>query len=344
MSVAVREQGQWKRGRESFSARGLSRLSSRRPKTTPDPLAVGSRCQPAIAWRRGLFLALIAASWSSALGQVVEVEEPAQVMGQVIEVQDQPAAVIQDDVVLQVDPDEQPQNGQVQVAFEMPEQVFDQWVFQGNGTAASGRTKLDNHLKLRLEDIDRACRLTPAQKNKLQLAGRGDVKRLFDRLEEIRAKFMELRKDQNKIGQVFQDIQPLQTAFNSGAFGDGSFFRKSLKHTLDQEQFAKYEKEEAQRAQFHYHAKISLVVTMLEGGMPLRDEQRQQLIKLMQEKTTPPKKYGQYDYYVVLHKMWKLPEASLKSILTPSQWKTLNTQFNQARGMEQFLKTGGFIP
>src|SRR5438105_2926594 len=41
---------------------------------------------------------------------------------------------------------------------------FDQWVFQNNGNFSGARQHLDVLLALQVEDIDRACKLTDAQK------------------------------------------------------------------------------------------------------------------------------------------------------------------------------------
>ena len=59
---------------------------------------------------------------------------------------------------------------------------FDSWVFGNIGSANAGvaRNKLDSLLTLSVEDLERSCGLTPVQKKKLMLAGRGDIKRFFD--------------------------------------------------------------------------------------------------------------------------------------------------------------------
>src|SRR5439155_9611662 len=65
---------------------------------------------------------------------------------------------------------------------------FERWVFQEDGNASRARKRLDSLLAMQIENIDRTCRLTDAQKKKLQLAGRGDVKRCFDCYERIKRK------------------------------------------------------------------------------------------------------------------------------------------------------------
>jgi len=228
------------------------------------------------------------------------------------------------------------------VAFEIPEETFDQWVFGGK-TSSQVTKRLDSLLALQVDSVERACSLSDGQKKKLQLAGRGDVKRYFGSVEEMRKKFREVRRDQNRVNNIWQDLQPLRTRFNSGIFDEASLFCKVLKRTLDPDQSAQYEQQERERQKFRYEAKVELVVAMLEKGVPLRDDQRKKLVKLLLEEPDPPTKFGEYDYYVVLYHAAKLPEETLKPIFDDAQWRALTRVFAQAKGMEAHLKRNGFI-
>src|SRR5437868_8312163 len=48
-------------------------------------------------------------------------------------------------------------------------QEFDRLVFQPNGNASGARRRLESQLAMQIQDVDRACTLTDAQKKKLQL-------------------------------------------------------------------------------------------------------------------------------------------------------------------------------
>ena len=69
----------------------------------------------------------------------------------------------------------------------------DNMVFNRFGGPVIARTRFDAALALRIEDLERNCGLTEAQKKKLKLAGRGDVKRVFDRVEEEKRGFNKTR-------------------------------------------------------------------------------------------------------------------------------------------------------
>ena len=233
--------------------------------------------------------------------------------------------------------------GQVQ-NFEMPENQFDQWVFQNFPTAVAARTKLDQMLSLQMDDVDRACQLTEAQKKKLQLAGRGDMMQFFEQVEVVRKKFLLVRKDQQKFNEIWQDISPLQMKFQAGLFSEDSFYHKTLRNMLKGEQLSKYSQIDGERRKFQYRAKVELVVAMLENALPLRDEQRQKVITLIVEETKPPRSFGQQqDYYIVMWNISKIPEKTIKPLFNDAEWKVLNQQFAQVRGLEQWLKQSGAL-
>ncbi len=249
-------------------------------------------------------------------------------------------AIAQDDD----DPPEEALLGQPQAQNWMPENQFDQWVFQNFPTAAGARKKLEQMLTLQMDDVDRACQLSEPQKKKLLLAGRGDILRFFESVEVVRKKFLLVRKDQQKFNEIWQDISPLQVKFQAGLFSEDSFYHKTLRNMLKGEQLSKYSEIDNERRKFQYRAKIELVVAMLENALPLRDEQRQKVIELIVEETKPPRSFGQQqDYYIVMWNISKIPEKTLKPLLSDAEWKVLNQQFAQVRGLEQWLKQSGAL-
>ena len=81
-------------------------------------------------------------------------------------------------------------------------------------------------LSLNVEDLERTCGLTPVQKKKLLLAGRGDIKRFFDRVEDIRKKFDKVKNDQNQFGLMWQDIQTAPVRLPGGGLRRGIDLRQ----------------------------------------------------------------------------------------------------------------------
>jgi len=236
-----------------------------------------------------------------------------------------------------------PADIQVNAGFMMDEANFDQWVFQGSGNAAAGRARIDSQLKLKLDELNRVCDLSDEQRKKLTLAARGDMKRFFDQVEEVRRKFVKVKNDPNGFNNVWQEINPLQQKQSAGLFGDNSLFGKTVRRTLTDEQRIKYQAVVEERRQFRYRAAIEVSLHTLANTVALRHEQHEALIKLLVEETQPPYLFGQMDNYVVMYKMAGLPPEKLKPLFDDRQWKLLQQQFIQARGMESHLVQGGFI-
>jgi hypothetical protein len=248
-----------------------------------------------------------------------------------IEIVEDDAAVVQ-----------QPQRG-----FIWNDAQFDVWVFGnmgGNGNAGVARNRLDALLTLHVEDVERSCGLTAVQRKKLLVAGRGDIKRFFDRVEEARKKFDKIKHDQNQIGMIWQEIQPLQATFNAGLFNDESIFTKALKATLSQDQVAQYQEVQRERTLYRYRARVDLALELLNNSVGFSAEQRERVLKVLVEETRPPKRLGQNDYYAVLYQLSKVPEAKLKAIFDDVQWRFLERQLMQAKGLEMWLKQNGFVP
>ncbi|HEV8063021.1 MAG TPA: SIMPL domain-containing protein [Gemmataceae bacterium] len=228
------------------------------------------------------------------------------------------------------------------------EQQLEQWIFQNDQNATGARKRLDSRLTLHLEDLNRACKLTEEQNKKLKLAGRGDIKRFFDRYETLKRKFKPINQNQPNFQEewqkMWQDISPLQTTLQAGLFREDSLFHKSVYNTLTTEQRTSYDALERERRQYRVRANIELTVSNLEQMAPLRDEQRQKLITLMTNEIKLPRVSGPYDYYYVQWQLSKIPEEKVKPLFDDAQRKALNQFLNQARAMELTLKQAGQLP
>ena len=228
--------------------------------------------------------------------------------------------------------------------FQMDEQNFDANVFQPSGNAKAARTQIETKLKLQLDELHRVCGITDAQKQKLTLAASSDIKRFFDDVDRIRKKVKAGKIDQNAWNNIWQEIQPLRNRQSAGLFGDTSFFAKTVRKTLTEEQIQKYDVVVKERRKFRYRATLEVAVTNLASTVPLRHTQHEAIVKLLLEETQPPPTFGQYDQYLVMHQLGKLAEPKLKPLLEEHQWKLLEGQIQQYKGMEQFLIQNGLIP
>jgi hypothetical protein len=123
---------------------------------------------------------------------------------------------------------------------------FDQTVFGDARPQAvyAAKNRLNEILARKVVALDRIYGLSETQKQKLKLAGRGDIKRLDDRLESQRQKFVAPRRVVRG-NQVIEfkdtEISALRALMKSGPFGDESLFAKAQRTILTPEQVLKYE-------------------------------------------------------------------------------------------------------
>ena len=242
------------------------------------------------------------------------------------------------------DADDRVDVGVPQPVFVFPDENFDQWLFQDMNNAAGARSRLDAQLLMRLDDLAESCGLTEVQRQKLQLAGRGDIHRLFDQIEALRRRFQTVKSDQNRIGEILQAMQPLQVAMRTNLFGETSLFAKTLRSTLTTDQVERIDTADRERRMFRYRAVVALVVARIDDDLALRAEQRRRLEQLLLDETRPPAHFSQYDPMVVMVQAARLPEEKLQPLFEAPQWKSLKKQLDQARGIEPFLKASGFHP
>ena len=122
------------------------------------------------------------------------------------------------------------------------DEIYNRWVFSLLGGIDAARVRLESILTARVEKIARQCALTQVQKKKLLLAGRGDIKRMLDRVAEIRARLEGDANDRTRLLALLDELGPPRVDSSGDPFGEGSIYSKALKKTLTAEQSARYEK------------------------------------------------------------------------------------------------------
>ncbi len=228
--------------------------------------------------------------------------------------------------------------------FVLDESTFNQWVFGNQNRSSSAMEQLDLLLSLHLAQIEQLCALSEAQKRKLLLAGRGDIKRFNDRVVEARLVFERYRRDQNKLNEILKETTPLAATVTAGLFNDGSVFAKATQATLTPEQLVLYRDARRAKTQAWYKAKVMLALVDLDTAVGMTSDQYHRLADLILTETTAPEKpAGQHDNMVVMLKIARIPESQLRPIFDDAQWRFLNPMFRQARAMEGFLRTGGWL-
>jgi hypothetical protein len=232
------------------------------------------------------------------------------------------------------------------VAVQMAElqQLFDRLVFQQDGNMAGARRRLTTLLTSQVQELDRLCRLTDAQRQKLHLAGRGDVHRFFARYEAAKQKAFSLPPEVQNVRTIQQEASALRTILQSGLFHEASLLQKSLPNTLTDEQFARYDAMERERRAARHRTTIEQALNTLQRSVALREPQRRALLALLTQEIKPFRRSSRYDQYRILIQLDRLPEEKLKPLFDGPRWAALEKQLLQYRDIERQLKDAGVWP
>ncbi len=231
-----------------------------------------------------------------------------------------------------------------QVGFQLNEANFNQWIFGNRNRNVSAMAQLDALLALNLAEIEHLCRLSESQKQKLALAARGDIKRFNDRVAEARVVFERYRNNQNNMGEIMKETQPLAASLAAGLFSEGSLFAKSVGSILTSEQLVQYRAGLRARSQARYQAKVMLALADLDKTVGFTSDQFRRFTALILAETTAPEKpAGQFESNVVLLKIAQIPAEKVRPLFDDAQWKLLEPALRNARAMERMLRANGVL-
>lgn len=115
--------------------------------------------------------------------------------------------------------------------------------FREGPYADAVRKHFEKLLNRRIELLQELCRLNPVQEKRLRLAGRGDIKRLFDEIAELAAKQETTAADRQRINHLSQDLDLFSEAWRAELIDrPRSLFDKTIQSVLKEEQAARYDR------------------------------------------------------------------------------------------------------
>ena len=236
--------------------------------------------------------------------------------------------------------------------FELPDNFLEAQIMGGMGGGENRGIEavLNESLQLRIDSLDRVCLFSDSQRQDLEFAGQGDIRRFLVRMEQAKDKAFKLREsleplDQEKWQKLWQEVwpitQPLQQQVQNGVHDTDSLFGKVVRSLLSPEQQSRYDMERQEQIRFRYHAMIDQFVADICERMPLTVVNRETLIRMIRELPEPtriPGNDGMASYYVAW-KISQIPEDQLRPMLPDNDWKLISRFMGQVRGMSEHIKT-----
>lgn len=227
--------------------------------------------------------------------------------------------------------------------FEMTEAQFNAWL-TNDGTNPDEH--IQSQLAGRLARLENTCNLTAIQRQKLELAGRGDISRFQNQLAPLREEVVGKFFDQNNLDPLLQRIQPLGQRLKKGIFDEGSLFEKVVAASLDEEQRRALERARAEQIGYQYRAKVKLLIATLDNITPMLAKQREDLLAHLLKTTRPPRRWssGQYDWYYVLFQASQASREEIGEILDDAQLRCFQDAVSNSAHYEQMLEREGMMP
>ena len=93
---------------------------------------------------------------------------------------------------------------------------IDAWVYGNRGNRSLSQQTLENRLEMKADEIARVASMTEQQRQKLHLAGLGDIRHFADRVDAIKVKHQSTEFSQKEWNAIFQEIRPLQVDLSAG--------------------------------------------------------------------------------------------------------------------------------
>jgi hypothetical protein len=249
-----------------------------------------------------------------------------------------------DDDDLAADPLNVPESAEGMVVIRNLDVNIDNWLFGNRRFSDNPAQKLTQLLKVKADGIARAVGLSDAQKEKLMLAGQGDILRFLERVDEVKLKYKSGPMQQAAWNQVFLEIQPLrEILLRNALFGGESLFAKIERTTFTPQQAAQYENHEHEQHLFQHRTRIVSTVARLSNYLGMRDDQRKQLVQVMLDKTQPQPLLDQADrdQLVGLALLSRLPEKDIRPIFDADQWRALQRLFERVPQTLPMLRQNG---
>jgi len=204
-------------------------------------------------------------------------------------------------------------------------------------TAAGVRKRFTDALAEEIAALEKFCQLSPSQKRKLDLAGRGDIKQFFDRADELHARYVDQPLTAKERSTAITEMRTVGVAVSNGLLGDDSLFRKTLRQTLSESQREGYKRLLRDR-------EITRLEPLLADwdkkalDITLTPDSRKQLAGLLVDHSNPLGPTASREYWVLTLQIATLQRDDLRPLFAESEWPALERELQEATLLEPTLR------
>ncbi|MCC9656955.1 hypothetical protein [Rhodopirellula halodulae] len=226
---------------------------------------------------------------------------------------------------------------------------FDSWMFQSHGRDETQcRKSLLEKIELEFVRIEQSAPLSEEQKEALRLAGRGDVKRFFDRVNEARREFMQMdgKNQQAFVNEAYMLAQPLQQELSEGLFGNDSLLHKVKKGVMTREQTKEMNAQIKLEAIEAWKVRVRLFAATTGRGLALTAKQQERFSDLVIAQIEPHASADlsrQHADMLINYGVFKCESKSWEAFLDDDQIAAVQTLSRRGQGYERQLQRDGVI-
>ncbi len=197
--------------------------------------------------------------------------------------------------------------------------VMAMYLYNGSDETTFKR-QLEQRTDAQVTRMVQVVKLDAAQREKLQLAARGDLSRFYRELDQVREKVKDLQPNNGPDRQrAFRDIGPLRQRIANGIIDKNSLLERVLTTMLRPEQMKVYRADLRERQLYRYQTILRMTIADLEKVVPLTAKQRSELIKLLEQKNFPVASPQGMEAYVGHAMLARLSDEETTQLLDKEQ-------------------------
>jgi hypothetical protein len=222
---------------------------------------------------------------------------------------------------------------------------IDSLIFEVIDSPENPLSVLEAQVDLEMNRISQSIDLRDDQIEQLRLAGRGDIKRFYDRVEQARRRF-QASNAWSIPGEPIEPHEiamPLQDSLRKGLFGQGSLFQKVVANSLDEQQSTALQRQLSRFNELQAEGAVRLFVVKIGHYVPMTSVQRTKLTELLLENATWVRSDPHYSFLIVIYRFGKVPREKYEAFFNETQMKAVDFLIQAGKQIGEYLEQEGVI-